>query len=126
MEEKKELEVINLRVIAKKIREQKKSFIKPLAIVFVISAVYIFSIPRYYSSDALFAPEIDNGMAGGTLSSIAASFGFDLNDMQTSDAITPLLYPDLMGLIGLHCLSNALGQFDSQRLRDIIQLFFAV
>ncbi|MCR5197859.1 MAG: chain-length determining protein [Prevotella sp.] len=96
MEEKKELEVINLRVIAKKIREQKKSFIKPLAIVFVISAVYIFSIPRYYSSDALFAPEIDNGMAGGTLSSIAASFGFDLNDMQTSDAITPLLYPDLM------------------------------
>ena len=67
MEEKKELEVINLRVIAKKSREQKKSFIKPLAIVFVISAVYI-----------------------------AASFGFDLNDMQTSDAITPLLYPDLM------------------------------
>ena len=35
-------------------------------------------------------------MEGGTIGSIAASFGFDLSDMQTSDAITPLLYPDLM------------------------------
>lgn len=39
---------------------------------------------------------MENSGAGGTLSSIAASFGFDISDMQTSDAITPLLYPDLM------------------------------
>jgi uncharacterized protein involved in exopolysaccharide biosynthesis len=39
---------------------------------------------------------MENSMGGGTLGSIAASFGFDLSDMQTSDAITPLLYPDLM------------------------------
>jgi uncharacterized protein involved in exopolysaccharide biosynthesis len=32
----------------------------------------------------------------GTLGSIASSFGLDLTDMQSSDAITPLLYPDLM------------------------------
>jgi len=34
--------------------------------------------------------------AGGALNSIASSFGFDLSEMQTSDAITPMLYPDLM------------------------------
>jgi capsule polysaccharide export protein KpsE/RkpR len=39
---------------------------------------------------------MENSMGGGALGSIAASFGFDLSDMQTSDAITPLLYPDLM------------------------------
>jgi hypothetical protein len=32
----------------------------------------------------------------GTLGSIASSFGIDLTDMQSSDAITPLLYPNLM------------------------------
>ena len=30
------------------------------------------------------------------LGSIASSFGFDLGEMQSSDAINPLLYPDLM------------------------------
>lgn len=35
---------------------------------------------------------MESSGAGGALGSIAASFGFDLSDMQTSDAITPLLY----------------------------------
>jgi capsule polysaccharide export protein KpsE/RkpR len=61
-----------------------------------MSCVYIFSIPRYYTSEAKIAPEMGNSIEGGTIGSIAASFGFDLSDMQTSDAITPLLYPDLM------------------------------
>ena len=42
------------------------------------------------------APEAEGSIAGGTLGSIASSFGFDLSDMETSDAITPMLYPDLM------------------------------
>jgi capsule polysaccharide export protein KpsE/RkpR len=33
---------------------------------------------------------------GGALSSIVSAFGFDINNMQSNDAITPLLYPDLM------------------------------
>lgn len=32
----------------------------------------------------------------GTLGSLASSFGFDLDNLQSDDAITPLLYPDLM------------------------------
>ena len=67
-----------------------------MPIVFVLSCFYIVSIPRYYTSETKLAPEMENSGAGGTLSSIAASFGFDISDMQTSDAITPLLYPDLM------------------------------
>ena len=30
------------------------------------------------------------------MGSIASTFGFDLDKISTSDAITPLLYPDLM------------------------------
>lgn len=95
-ETKKKPEVIDLTIIVKKIWQNKKLFYKTLPIAFVLSCIYIFSLPRYYTSDVKLAPEMENSMGGGTLGSIAASFGFDLSEMQTSDAITPLLYPDLM------------------------------
>jgi len=96
MEEKQEVQVIDLQKITKILFKRRKELIKPLAIVFILSCIYIFSIPRYYTTDVRLAPEINNDMAGGALSSIASSFGIDLSDMQTSDAISPLLYPDLM------------------------------
>lgn len=95
-ETKKKPEVIDLRVIAKKIWANKKLFYRVLPIVFILSCIYIFSKPRYYTSDVKLAPEMENSSSGGTLGSIAASFGFDISDIQTSDAITPMLYPDLM------------------------------
>ncbi|MBR4731012.1 MAG: chain-length determining protein [Prevotella sp.] len=95
-ENSKQIEVINLKEVIKKIIANKKDFYLPLAIVFVLSCIYIFSKPRYYQTDAKIAPEMSNSMAGGALGSLAASFGFDINDMQTSDAINPLLYPDLL------------------------------
>lgn len=96
MEERKQLEVIDLRDITKKIWANRKTFIIPLGIVFLVASIYIFSKPRYYSTDAKLAPEMGSTLGGGTLGSIASAFGFDLGDMQTTDAITPLLYPDLM------------------------------
>jgi Capsule polysaccharide export protein len=95
-ETKKKPEVIDLRVITKKIWTNKKLFYRVLPIVFIVSCVYILSLPRYYSTNIKLAPETESSGAGSTLGSIAASFGFDISDMQTSDAITPLLYPDLM------------------------------
>ena len=35
-------------------------------------------------------------MTGGSLGALASSFGFDLGSLQSTDAISPLLYPDLM------------------------------
>ena len=92
----KKIEPIDLRVVAKKIIGNKRLFYKVLPIVFVLSCIYIFSLPRYYGSSVKLAPEMENSNPGGALSSLASSFGFDLSTMQTSDAITPLLYPDLM------------------------------
>jgi uncharacterized protein involved in exopolysaccharide biosynthesis len=78
-ENKKQPEVIDLRLVIKKIRANKRLFYKTLPITFVLSCIYIFSLPRYYTSEVKLAPEMENNMGGGTLGSLAASFGFDLS-----------------------------------------------
>ena len=96
MAEKKEKDIISLRDILLELKNKKKKFIKPLAIVFVLAVVYIYSQPRYYTTDVKLAPETDQAMAGGSLSSLASSFGIDMGNFQTSDAITPAVYPNLI------------------------------
>ena len=89
-------QVIDYNSFFKEIWKRKRLFYKTVPITIVLSSLFILCFPRYYTTEVKLAPEIDNSLAGGSLSSIAASFGFDLGDMQTSDAISPLLYPDLM------------------------------
>ena len=94
---KKNIEVIDLRVIFNKILANKKLYFKVLPIVFVLSCAYILCIPRTYTSSLSLAPEMNNSSSlGGTIGSLASSFGFDIGNMETSDAINPMLYPDLM------------------------------
>ena len=88
-------EVIDLRVVFRKIWDNRKLFYKVLPIVFVVSCAYIFAQPRYYTADAKLAPEMGNS-ATGSIGSIASAFGFDISNMETTDAIYPNLYPDLM------------------------------
>jgi len=94
--EKKKNDVIDLRVVFQKIMQQKGLYLRVFAITFVVSSALILCVPRYYVSTVSLAPELDGGSTGSALGSIAASFGFDIGEMQTSDAISPLLYPDLM------------------------------
>jgi len=97
MEEKKQqAKVIDIVAIIKRIYKNRTLYYKVLPIVFVLSCFYILSKPRYYRTEIKLAPEIGALDMGGTLGSLASSFGVDLGNMQSSDAITPLLYPDLM------------------------------
>ena len=97
MEENKELVVIDLRIIINRIVAKKKLFYKVLPIVFVLSCAYILCIPRTYTSSLSLAPEASSAPGvGGTIGSLASSFGIDLGNMETTDAINPMLYPDLM------------------------------
>lgn len=96
MEEKKELKVINVIDIAKKLWARKKLFAKTLPIAFVVSVIFILGFPRYYGTDIKLAPELGGTTMNSTLGSLASSFGFDLDNLQNNDAITPLLYPNLM------------------------------
>lgn len=95
--EKKEMEIIDLRVIFSKIWAKRKIYYIVLPIVFILSCAYILCIPRTYSSNLSLAPELSNNSSlGGTIGSLASSFGIDIGNMETSDAINPMLYPDLM------------------------------
>ena len=97
MEEKKSQGYgIDYQRVFREIIKRKRLFVKTLPLAFVLSCIYIFSLPRYYDTDTMLAPETENPMSGGTIGSIASTFGLDLGNMQSSDAITPLLYPNLM------------------------------
>lgn len=96
MEKNTDKKVIDVGTIAKMIWERKKTFLKVWAAVFVLSCIWILPKPRYYLCSVSLAPEAQGEMpGGGSLSSLASSFGLNLGGMTGSDAIYPTLYPDL-------------------------------
>lgn len=88
--------VIDLGMIASRLWEKRKVFFKIWPVVFVLSCIWIFPEPRFYTCDVSLAPEAsDASLSGGGLSSIASSFGINIGSMNNQDAIYPMLYPDL-------------------------------
>ncbi len=92
--EKIRVTVIDLEKLVKKLFQKKMMIIIACFATAVISSILIVCVPRGYTSQVMLAPEDDSG-GGSTLSDIASSFGFDFGAMRSSDAIYPLLYPDL-------------------------------
>lgn len=85
-----------LNQAAQILKAKKKSYIKILSITFLLSCLIIFPQPRYYTCEVKLAPEYGSSSTPtGGLGSLAASFGVDLSSMQSSDAIYPMLYPEL-------------------------------
>lgn len=92
-----EEDTIDLREIGSRLWRKKWWFATLLPVAAVLSAMVIVDVPRTYTTSTTMAPEVENPVAsGGALSSIAASFGFDMSSVQSTDAISPTLYPDLM------------------------------
>lgn len=89
-------EVIDLREVFKKLWSKKKLFVKVLSIVFVLSCLWIFPQPRFYTTSVSLAPESSAAIEGGALSSLASSFGVNIGGMASNDAFYPLLYPDVI------------------------------
>ncbi len=89
-------EVLDLGKVIAKLWRNRRLYAIVLPVVFVLSCLYILTVPRYYTTSTSLAPELESSSVSGGLSSLASSFGFDLSNMQSSDAISPLLYPDLM------------------------------
>lgn len=89
---------IRLDLLAKVIWRNRKKYILPLSIAFVCSAFYAFSLPRYYSTRILLAPEYSSGssLSNSSLGGLASMAGLNLGSMSSEDAIQPEFYPDLM------------------------------
>lgn len=90
---------IDLGKAIKVISMNLKTYLVVLPIVFVLSCFLILCVPRYYICDVSLAPELSNSSSlSGGMANIASSFGFDLSgNLASGDAISPELYPDLMG-----------------------------
>lgn len=89
-------DVIDLREIWASIKKRKKWFFFAWPITLVLSSLLIICVPRTYSTNTVLAPEMNIPTSGGSLSDIASSFGIDIGNRTSTDAIYPSLYPDLM------------------------------
>lgn len=88
---------IRLDLIFRTIVKHWRTYIIPLVVTFVLTSLYILQVPRYYTVSVMLAPENANngGMSGG-LGSLASLAGINLQSMNSTDAIMPTFYPDLM------------------------------
>lgn len=89
---------VDYRKVLAEIWKRRKLYFIGLPITVVLASLYIVCIPRTYQTDTEMVPEVagDLNAGSGTLSSLASTFGFDMSNIESSDAITPMLYPDLM------------------------------
>lgn len=90
----KEKDIIDLGKIASLLWAKRKVFYIVLPIVFALSCLWIFPEPRYYTCEVKLAPEGGEDNAG-SLASVATSLGLTLYGTGASDAIYPMLYPEL-------------------------------
>jgi capsular polysaccharide biosynthesis protein len=89
-------DVIDLREVIKSVWNRRRLFYKVWAVTFVLACAYIFPIPRTYTSELLLAPELGGSMTGGSLADLASTFGINMDNIQTSDAFHPELYPEVI------------------------------
>ena len=87
---------INVAEILRTVLEKKKLFLISIPIAIVFSTLIIICVPRSYTASAMLVPEAENSVDMGGVGSLASSFGINLNQMGGSDAISPLLYPELL------------------------------
>lgn len=89
---------IDFKAAWKAILKHKKLYYYTLAVAFVVATVVGKSIPLTYKCQILLAPENGTGASSlGGLAALASSFGVSIGGgAQGGDALTPVVYPDLM------------------------------
>lgn len=88
---------LDLQSLCCKLLQRKKLIGRNICIAAVLAAIWIFPQPRTYQAGVTLAPESENSVnAAGAMSSVASSFGVNLGNMTSTDAIYPMLYPDIV------------------------------
>ncbi|MDE6005958.1 MAG: chain-length determining protein [Muribaculaceae bacterium] len=88
---------IDLVELAKKLWSRRMLILKWCGVGAILGLVIAFSIPREYTTGVKLAPEMGNDSKGssGSLGALAAMAGIG-GGGQSSDAVYPLLYPDII------------------------------
>ena len=106
MEANRNTDIIDLTKIYRIIKDSRRSLAITACITFVLSCIWIFPEPRWYKTTVTLAPETSS-KSSAALETIASSFGVNMSNMRTRDAIYPLLYPGIM-----NSTSFAISLFD--------------
>lgn len=88
---------IDLLELLQKLWAGRRLIIKWCAVGAVVGLVVAFSIPKEYTTTVKLAPEIQGGKSNlGGLSSLASMAGINMGSMNSADAVSPELYPDIV------------------------------
>lgn len=95
------MESLSYKKLWQDVKNHRCLYYKVLPLTFFVAAIITLSIPNYYNCTVKLAPEIPGNNSGGSLASLASSFGVNLGSPNAAggDAILPNLYPDLMNSV---------------------------
>ena len=92
---------IDLLELAGKVWAERRLVLKWCGVAVVVALVVGFSIPKEYTTTVMLAPEVEGGSRSlGGLSSLAGMAGINVNAGESSDALYPELYPDIVSSVG--------------------------
>lgn len=95
--EESEIDILEL---VTKLWAQRRKIIKWCVCGAVIGLVVAFSIPREYSTTVKLAPELnDKKASSGGLGALASMAGLNMGAGSASDAVYPMLYPDVVNSV---------------------------
>lgn len=120
---------IDVRELFKRVWERRKVFYWVLPITFVLSSALILCVPRYYACEVILAPEAQSASPSGSLQALASSFGFNMQNMANTDALYPMIYPDMVSspnfLVTLFDIdvTTAEGEFKGTYYQYLLQMY---
>lgn len=96
MNETNNSNTIDIKAMFQLLWDRRKIFYWVLPITFVVSSALILCVPRYYTCKVVLAPELQSSGSNGSLQALASSFGVNTNSMAGTDALYPMIYPDIV------------------------------
>ena len=93
-QEEQEIDLIEL---AQKVWAERKLVFKACGIAALLGLIVAFSIPKEYTTEVMLAPESSVKSTTGSMSALAAMAGINLGSSTGEDALSPELYPDIVG-----------------------------
>lgn len=88
---------IDLVELAQKLWQERRTIVRWCVVGALVGIIIAFSIPKEYTVSVKLAPEIQGGKTSlGGLSSLASMAGINVGSMNSADAMSPELYPDIV------------------------------
>ena len=81
------------------LKRRKTTYFKVIPTVILTVWIISLGIPDYYKCTVQLSPEESIKTGSGALSMLASSFGLNISGSQGGDAITVMLYPDLLNSV---------------------------